>query len=83
MGETPRPRFFCIVRGPAAAERRPRLAPFPDLAADGRAGPEFRPDSSLFELLPRTQTGRSQLSWTGQVRRDLRGTGEGVSIDLF
>lgn len=59
------------------------LAPFPDLAADGRAGPEFRPDSSLFELLPRTQTGRSQLSWTGQVRRDLRGTGEGVSIDLF
>jgi hypothetical protein len=47
------------------------------------AWPEFRPDSSLFELLPRTQTGRSQLSWTGQVRRDPRGTGEGVSIDLF
>jgi len=41
------------------------------------------PDSSLFQLLPRTQTGRSQLSWTRQVRRDLRGTGEGVSIDLF
>lgn len=59
----------------------PRLAPFPGLAADRRAEPEFRPDSSLFELLPRTQTGRSQLSWTGQVRRDLRGTGEGVSSD--
>jgi len=45
----------------------PRLAPFPNLAADGRAGPEFRPDSSLFEQLPRTQTRRSQLSWAEQT----------------
>lgn len=26
------------------------LAPFPDLAADGRAGPEFRPDQTLLCL---------------------------------
>ena len=89
MVETPRPRFFCIVRGPAAAEQRgivapsPGAIPGPSSRRAGRAWIQTRPDSSLFELLPRTQTGRSQLSWTGQVRRDLRGTGGGVSIDLF
>ena len=39
------------------------------------------PDSSLFELLPGTQA--EDLTCPGQVRRDLRGTVEGVSIDLF
>ena len=29
MGETPRPRFFSIVRGPAAAEQRGIAAPSP------------------------------------------------------
>jgi len=37
-------------------------------------------DSSLFQLLPRTQTGGSQLYWTRQDSRDLRGTGQSQSI---
>jgi len=74
MDDTSRPRFFCIVRRPAAAEQRgiaapsPGAIPGPGSRRAGRAWIQSGPDSSLFQLLPRTQTGRSQLSWTGQVR---------------
>ena len=48
------PRFFCIVRGPAAAEQRGIAAPSPGAipgpSSRRRAGPEFRPDQTLLCL---------------------------------
>lgn len=60
------------------------LATFPDLAADGRAGPEFRPDQTLLCLSCSHARRPEDLSCPGLDKyvEIFVGPG-GVSIDLF
>lgn len=51
MGETPRPRFFCIVRGPAAAEQRGIAAPSPGaIPGSSSRRPGLNSDQTLLYL---------------------------------